>query len=309
MKNQITSKILKFTFAFMFVLLASSCSDDNDAMDAAVLAKENAGSEVLAKGAKPDFTATVYVPGPIGEFSYSSTTVCLGDNLTVSFDNLYGATNDCGEIQIQYSMDGGTTWEQLDKGTAENGVFSGTLVNPEAGTYSFRADFAGNAGGCKDGFDNLKFQDNTVLAVVVVDEVYCSSCDDASFSVVATNDNLDLLFTYDAAVELISATVEFTFPQVMNLPLNDAGNYIASDDKEYSVNNPTNQTVFTWIGNIGCTNAEAETFSFSHLPDCGAGNANDGEAVIWADMKVNGTSVKNGMPSIKYLLCPVTVRD
>lgn len=49
MKNQITSKILKFAFAFMFVLLASSCSEDNETLDAAALAKENIGSELLAR--------------------------------------------------------------------------------------------------------------------------------------------------------------------------------------------------------------------------------------------------------------------
>jgi hypothetical protein len=48
MKNQFTSRIVKLTFAFMFILIASSCSEDNDAMDAAVLANE-INSELLAK--------------------------------------------------------------------------------------------------------------------------------------------------------------------------------------------------------------------------------------------------------------------
>lgn len=40
----------------MFILIASSCSEDNDAMDAAVLAQEN-NSEIAAKGAKVSATA------------------------------------------------------------------------------------------------------------------------------------------------------------------------------------------------------------------------------------------------------------
>ncbi len=157
----------------------------------------------------------------------------------------------------------------------------------------YRNNCVGNGSG-----NNAEFTATHNLVPVCV-------CDDESFSVDATNDNLDLLFTYDADIELIGATVEFTFPQVINLTLNTSGNYVAPDDKEYTVNNPTNQTVFTWVGDIGCIDLEAETFEFSHSPDCGAGNAKDGEAVIWTDMKVNGASVKNGVPNIKYLLCPI----
>jgi len=134
-------------------------------MDAAALAKDQINSETSAKGAK---VIVANAPSSIiGLFTYSSTTICLGDDLTISFDNLWGELSDCGETQIQYSLDGGATWEQLGKGTVTNGEFSVTFT-PEEGTYSFRASFVGNADGCKDGFDNLKFQDNTSLAAVVV---------------------------------------------------------------------------------------------------------------------------------------------
>lgn len=137
----------------------------------------------------------------------------------------------------------------------------------------------------------------------------CNSCDeDSSFTYVASNNNLDVTFSYNAGAStgaLEDAVVAFTFPQVMDLPLNGAGKYVAPDGKLYSVNNPTNQTVFTWTGDIACTAAEATTFAFSFAPNCSAPPANDGKANIWTDMKVNGVSVKNaGTPNIVYTGCP-----
>lgn len=70
-------------------------------------------------------------------------------------------------MQIQYSLNS-SDWFQLDKGTVTDGVFTVTFI-PEAGTYSFRADFNGNTGGCKDDFETMKFQDNTCIS-----NSYCS---------------------------------------------------------------------------------------------------------------------------------------
>jgi len=296
MKNQFIVKSLKLALTFVFILFVSSCSDDNETLNTTdQLNAKTSDAQILAKGGK----SAVKVAAS-GLFSYSTTTVCLGDDLTVIFDNLYGDDSDCGEIQIQYSLNG-IDWVQLGKGTVTDGVFSVTFT-PVEGAYSFRADFNGKAGGCKEEFESMKFQDNTVNDVVVVGEC----CDDESFNVEATNDNLDLLFTYDAETTLFDAEVKFTFSQVLNHELNGDGKYEAPDGKEYAVNNPTNQTVFTWVGDIGCTDEEAETFSFSHEPDCGKGNAKDGEAVIWTDMKVNEISVKpTDVSNIKYTLCPL----
>jgi hypothetical protein len=131
-------------------------------------------------------------------------------------------------------------------------------------------------------------------------------CDNESFSYVTTNENLNVVFSYDAASALSAAVVEFTFPQIMNMILGENGKYSAPDGKMYSVNNATNQTVFTWVGDIGCTDATATTFTFNFSPDCGAGNANDGQARIWSDTKVNGVSVKNSnTPNIDYKKCPI----
>ncbi|MEB2783174.1 hypothetical protein [Algoriphagus persicinus] len=134
----------------------------------------------------------------------------------------------------------------------------------------------------------------------------CIDCDDESFSYVATNENLHVVFSYDAASELTDAVVQFTFPQIMGMTLDENEKYTAPDEKMYSVNNATNQTVFTWVGDIGCSDATATTFEFDFSPDCGAGNANDGQARIWADTKVNGLSVKNtNTPNIDYLGCSI----
>jgi|GEM_PF-3417696 len=131
-------------------------------------------------------------------------------------------------------------------------------------------------------------------------------CDEESFSYVATNDNLSVTFKYDAATALTGAVVEFTFPQIIGFPLNGDGKFLAPDGKLYTVNNPINQTVFTWTGDIGCTNATATTFQFNFSPDCGAGNANDGQARIWADTKINGVSVKNSATlNIDYVKCSI----
>lgn len=130
----------------------------------------------------------------------------------------------------------------------------------------------------------------------------CITCDDESFSY-TTADNLNVVFTYNAASELTNATVEFTFPQVLNAELNEDGLYVGADGKLYTVNNPTNQTVFSWTGDIGCTSATAETFAFSLEPDCSAPPANDGQAVIWTDTKVNGLSVKGNNVNIVYEGC------
>lgn len=135
----------------------------------------------------------------------------------------------------------------------------------------------------------------------------CSGCDSESFSYNATNNNLSVIFKYDAATVLTNAVVEFTFPQILAMTLDSNGKYVAPDEKIYTVNNATNQTVFTWTGNIGCTDATATTFQFNFSPDCGAQPANDGEAVIWTDTKVNGISVNNvshpEYTNIKYTGC------
>ncbi|MCK3684428.1 hypothetical protein [Maribellus sp. YY47] len=117
-------------------------------------------------------------------------------------------------------------------------------------------------------------------------------CDDAGFSY-TTEDNLDITFSYNHDEEA-EVTIEFTFPQVQNQPLNADGKYVAPDEKIYSVNNPKNQTNFTWTGVVSCKADEPTTFEFGFAADCGPDTAKDGKANIWTDAKilaVNGEAI------------------
>lgn len=113
----------------------------------------------------------------------------------------------------------------------------------------------------------------------------CTDCDDADFSY-ETTDNQNIVFTYNHGDAVDNLTLSFTFPQVLNMELNENGDYVAPDGKIYSVNNPTNQTVFTWTGEVSCKTDEATTFEFSMTGDCSAPPANDGKANIWTDTNV-----------------------
>lgn len=252
MKNQFTSRIVKLTFAFMFILIASSCSEDNDAMDAAVLAQEN--NEIAAKGAK--------VSAAVVETFTVPTEVCAGVSTDFCFEAPIG-TN----LQVQQLIAG--DWVQvyqISQSTSVNTCFPLTFVT--AGTYQLRYKIG--SGGY------------TQVAVTVVN---CTTCDDANFTY-ETADNQNIVFTYNHGEEVSNVTIEFTFPQVMNSQLNADGKYVGADGKLYSVNNPTNQTVFTWTGEVSCKSSQAETFEFSFSADCSAGNTNDGQALIWTDAKI-----------------------
>lgn len=182
----------------------------------------------------------------------------------------------------------------------QQGPFSGSH------TFNFTADWAA----CDVVLLTARLEDCDGLIKVTKAGTYalvgeCVTCDDESFSY-TTEDNLDITFTYNAGEEtgaLTDAVVEFTFPQVLNVTLNEDGLYEAPDGKLYSVNNPTHQTVFSWTGDIGCTTEEAVSFVFNQAPDCGAQPANDGQAVIWTDAKVNGISVKGTNANIVYTGC------
>jgi len=139
----------------------------------------------------------------------------------------------------------------------------------------------------------------------------CSEgCDAEKLLIETENENQNVTFTYNASEPLTGATVVFTFPQIIGFDLNEDGKYEALDGKVYDVNNPDKdkQTVFTWVGDISCNEIGAESFYFEFEPDCGAGNTNDGEAVLWSDMKVNGLSVKDSgsYDNIKYFGCTTT---
>ncbi|HEY9170009.1 MAG TPA: hypothetical protein VIN72_11020 [Lutibacter sp.] len=182
MKNQITSKILKFAFAFMFILSASSCSEDNDAMDAAALAKDQINSEISAKGGKPT-TAVV-----VASFAVPDE-VCASEATAFCFTAAIG-TN----LQVQQWIAG--EWVQvyqIAQSTSENTCFNLTFATE--GTYQLRYKIG--AGGF------------TQVSVNVVD---CSEGCDESFSYVA-NGGGSYTFTYTPAESVTNANLVFTFAQ------------------------------------------------------------------------------------------------
>ncbi|MDO9037506.1 MAG: hypothetical protein Q7U59_04060, partial [Lutibacter sp.] len=201
MKNQFTSRIVKLTFAFMFVLIASSCSQDDEAMDAAVLANE-INSELSAR---PDKVVAAAVTE---SFNLPTTPVCAGVAAEFCFTAAIG-TN----LQVQQLIAG--EWEQvyqISQSTTVNTCFPLTFAT--AGTYQLRYKI-GNGG---------------FSAPVTVTVVNCSTCDDANFTY-ETADNQNIVFTYNHGEEVSNVTIQFTFPQVKNSILNGDGKYVGADGK------------------------------------------------------------------------------
>lgn len=247
----------------------------------------------LLKGGKIKTTST--------EVTFTRTEACANEAVTFTLT---------GDGQKQIRMWDGDEWIQLASAGNNSDPLTYTTVLA-AGTYYF---------GYKIGND---FYPSPSAAPTAGTEVIITSCcDDANFSYI-TEDNLNIVFSYNHSEEA-ELTIAFTFPQVINCELNSENKYVATDSKIYAVNNPENQTVFTWTGVVGCNASEPETFSFAHAADCGPSTAKDGEAIIWTDAKIvaiNGTplvdnpettenegpvSLKGTLSNIVYTQCPIS---
>jgi len=147
MKNQITSRIVKLTFALMFVLLASSCSDDNETLDAAALAKENTGSEISAKGVGStvlSFTSSI---------AYIST-VCIGEEQTFTLSGWNGTQ----ELNVKIYDAITDKWITIDSFNGAKFLSSKSLSYTflSTGTFTLEYQVSGNpADGGTKGF--IKF--------------------------------------------------------------------------------------------------------------------------------------------------------
>ena len=69
--------------------------------------------------------------------TYSPLTPCLGQEVTVTFDNGYG--NNCGISRIQQRIN--DTWETVNENIPVNGLLTYTFLPPIPGTYRFRASW------------------------------------------------------------------------------------------------------------------------------------------------------------------------
>lgn len=118
MKNQITSKILKFAFAFLFILIAASCSEDNDVMDAAVLAQEQSNSvEISGRPAvSPSYTSSIAF----------TTTACVD----VSHAFTLSGWNGTAQLNVQIYDVVLADWVSIDS-------FTGQLSSPQTLNYTF----------------------------------------------------------------------------------------------------------------------------------------------------------------------------
>ena len=181
MKNQFTSRIVKLTFAFMFVFLTSSCSDDNETLDAAALAQDQINSEISAKGVKSTTVA-------VEKFIVPSE-VCASVATDFCFEAPIG-TN----LQVQQWIAG--VWVQvyqISQSISTTTCFP--LTFPNAETYQLRYKIGSG------GF--------TQVPVNVVD---CSEGCDESFSYVDNGSN-SYTFTYTPSESVVGAHVVFTFAQ------------------------------------------------------------------------------------------------
>ncbi len=123
MKNQFISRIVKFTFAFMFILIASSCNEDNDAMDAAALAKDQINSEIAAKGSKvvATVTFTSFITG-------NELDVCVDAEQTFTLSGW----KDGAQLNVKIYDEDLADWVSIDS-------FTGQLTSPQSLSYTFPA--------------------------------------------------------------------------------------------------------------------------------------------------------------------------
>jgi len=120
----------------MFILIASSCSQDDEAMDAAVLANE-INSEIAAKGGKVSTAAAASAM----QFSELA---CVGVPHSFTINNT--KTGPSNGINIQYEVTTGV-WEQLyqiNQATTTPTTFTFTFT--AAGTYALRYKMDGEGG-------------------------------------------------------------------------------------------------------------------------------------------------------------------
>lgn len=278
MKKQLTST-LNYTLFLVVFLLALSCSNDLSELETTneILQDQNAKGILQGKDAVAFVENPFIWPNEIcaeEEFEF-----CL--NFVPEF-NKQGKPQSTN-LQVQLLIQGDNPETEEIETEYYLQIFQDNYMPNEGDTeaqvcFNYTFDIAGDyelrykigAGGFTD------------VLVTVLD---CNPCDEAQFSY-ETEDNQHIIFTYNHGEEASSVTLVFTFPQVLNSDLNEFGQYVAADGKIYEVNNPTNQTVFTWTGYVSCKSAEAETFEFIFTADCSAPPANDGQANIWTDAKI-----------------------
>lgn len=300
MKNQFTSRIVKFTFALMFILIASSCNEDNDAMDDAVLAQENIGSKEILSG-KP--AATNQVSAFTVVQSSNCTTECIevgeesgATSTTGNYTSAKTATvsisNTATDVIFKFSGTEDIMQVKIDG----NQIFCGGGAAMDKETYTYEIPI-GVFGEDWNGCDNKSYS-------VVINRNNCTGTGsgnevtiEASHMLVPVcppseciesfkyDPNIDgsYTFTYIPAEDMEDALVEFTFAQgVAVAGLNG-----------FTQNGNGNASV--WSTTSSFEACKTYTYEVTLTPDC---SGNSGNSNVWTDFKVNNATKKGNLDNI-----------
>lgn len=93
--------------------------------------------------------------------TYNPSPGCVGQEVTVSFDNGYG--NNCGTSKIQQFIN--EKWVTVEQDIPLHGMITHTFVPHLAGEYRFRASWNGNGKHCE--YESIKFFEEDPLIVDV----------------------------------------------------------------------------------------------------------------------------------------------
>jgi hypothetical protein len=221
---------------------------------------------------------------------YSEDEVCLGDEVTVVFNN--GYNNNCGNAQLQVSTDGGVNWTQVASGVPVDGQLVYTFEPPTAGSYLFRARWNATGGpSCSNTGSNIGFMAGTATFPIVVHDDCCElgfsgsaiSCDDTREAV--------YIFTADEALDYIKIQGGLT-----NFTGSDAEVIVSGGDLSVSQWTPggSSNRVIRLEGSIESCETVTITIRW---------NSSNGGEVITGNWSVKDAQGEDIAPSIDGLIC------
>lgn len=301
MKTQFTSRIVKLTFAFMFILLASSCSEDNDAMEAAALAKE-INNEIAAKGAKIAATVASTLVISLGD----CTTDCIDENSGAEFANTHSGTvqwggrygtdnsktfsvnvwNTLTTIEYQFICDqlGGSNLQYYDESLAiPTWVSAGQFTITNAGVITVSRTLPEGWQAC-DVITEQWRQTGSGTDIDLGNVSYnligeCAQGCEESFSYI-DNGNNNFTFTYIPAEDMEGAELVFTFAQGTTV----------SGLTDWDANGQTRKMIMNLVA------CETYTWTVTFSAKC---SGNSPESNVFTDFKVNDLSRKGNINKIE----------
>ncbi|OGS72510.1 MAG: hypothetical protein A3F91_02870 [Flavobacteria bacterium RIFCSPLOWO2_12_FULL_35_11] len=300
MKNQFTSRIVKLTFAFMFILIASSCSQDDEAMDAAALAKE-INSEVAAKASSKASTQSTFKITQVSVADCASG--CINERVLFEDNTNDQVGNSSNYKNVNYQI--WNTATQLIVQTTNNFATDKVeiVVNGVTYTNDPALDIPANQVfytyfNLPEGYNACEY---TLTSVIVFGGPqaeltginygvyeYCPIGCDEEFTYVDNGDKT-YTFTYTPEADAIGALVEFTFAQ---------GVAVSGLSAPFTQNGGVSSV---WSAIMDLNECETYTWTVTLDADC---SGNSPQSNVWTDFKVNSVSKKLD-PEDKFTqLCP-----